>query len=399
MNQLIPLEEALETILAGITPACQTERLEVTQALGRILAEPFIATIDSPPYTNSAMDGFALRASDSGGVLQVSQRIAAGQVPEPLAFGTAARIFTGAQLPDGADTVVMQEECEVEGDRVRVPVRREVGDNVRLRGHEIKAGELLLEAGERLGPPALGLLASQGLANVLCAKKPRVALLQSGDELVEPGSTTLPAGAIYNSNRSLLEGLVLQAGGQVVGVWHLADTFDATSEALQQAVDAADVVITTGGVSVGEEDHVKPAITALGELHLWRLALKPGKPFAFGRIAGKPIIGLPGNPSSVLVTFSLLARPILLALQGARDLAPFSLWLTAGFERRGGLRAEYLRGSIVSEGGVSKVYPIANQSSGALYAATQSDVLIVAPVGLDIAEGDSVEVIPLKSLF
>jgi molybdopterin molybdotransferase len=399
MNQLIPVEEALETILVGITPACQTERLEVTQALGRVLAEPFVATIDSPPYTNSAMDGFALRASDSGGELQVSQRIAAGQVPEPLALGTAARIFTGAQLPDGADTVVMQEECEVKGDRVRVPLRREVGDNVRLRGHEIKAGELLLEAGERLGPPALGLLASQGLANVLCAKKPRVALLQSGDELVEPGSANLPAGAIYNSNRSLLEGLVQQAGGQVVGVWHLTDTFDATSEALQQAVDAADVVITTGGVSVGEEDHVKPAITALGELHLWRLALKPGKPFAYGRIAGKPIIGLPGNPSSVLVTFSLLARPILLALQGARDLAPFSLWLTAGFDRRGGLRAEYLRGSIVSEGGISKVYPFANQSSGALYAATQSDVLIVAPVGLDIAEGDSVEVIPLKSLF
>ena len=399
MNQLIPVEEALETILAGITPACQAERLEVTQALGRVLAEPFVATIDSPPYTNSAMDGFALRASDSGGELQVAQRVAAGQVPEPLALGTAARIFTGAQLPDGADTVVMQEECEVEGDRVRVPLRREVGDNVRLRGHEIKAGELLLEAGERLGPPALGLLASQGLANVLCAKKPRVALLQSGDELVEPGSANLPAGAIYNSNRSLLEGLVQQAGGQVVGVWHLTDTFDATSEALQQAVDAADVVITTGGVSVGEEDHVKPAITALGELHLWRLALKPGKPFAYGRIAGKPIIGLPGNPSSVLVTFSLLARPILLALQGARDLAPFSLWLTAGFDRRGGLRAEYLRGSIVSEGGVSKVYPFANQSSGALYAATQSDVLIVAPVGLDIAEGDSVEVIPLKSLF
>lgn len=399
MNQLIPVEEALETILAGITPACQAERLEVTQALGRVLAEPFVATIDSPPYTNSAMDGFALRASDSGGELQVAQRIAAGQVPEPLALGTAARIFTGAQLPDGADTVVMQEECEVEGDRVRVPLRSEVGDNVRLRGHEIKAGELLLEAGERLGPPALGLLASQGLANVLCAKKPRVALLQSGDELVEPGSANLPAGAIYNSNRSLLEGLVQQAGGQVVGVWHLTDTFDATYEALQQAVDAADVVITTGGVSVGEEDHVKPAITALGELHLWRLALKPGKPFAFGRIAGKPIIGLPGNPSSVLVTFSLLARPILLALQGARDLAPFSLWLTAGFDRRGGLRAEYLRGSIVSEGGVSKVYPFANQSSGALYAATQSDVLIVAPVGLDIAEGDSVEVIPLKSLF
>ncbi len=399
MNQLIPVEEALETILAGITPACQAERLEVTQALGRVLAEPFVATIDSPPYTNSAMDGFALRASDSGGELQVAQRVAAGQVPEPLALGTAARIFTGAQLPDGADTVVMQEECEVEGDRVRVPLRREVGDNVRLRGHEIKAGELLLEAGERLGPPALGLLASQGLANVLCAKKPRVALLQSGDELVEPGSANLPAGAIYNSNRSLLEGLVQQAGGQVVGVWHLTDTFDATYEALQQAVDAADVVITTGGVSVGEEDHVKPAITALGELHLWRLALKPGKPFAYGRIAGKPIIGLPGNPSSVLVTFSLLARPILLALQGARDLAPFSLWLTAGFDRRGGLRAEYLRGSIVSEGGVSKVYPFANQSSGALYAATQSDVLIVAPVGLDIAEGDSVEVIPLKSLF
>jgi len=399
MTSLIPLKDALDSILAGLVGATSTEQVRVTEALGRVLAEPFVAAIDSPPYTNSAMDGFALRVSDSGDVLRVSQRIAAGQVPEPLAEGTAARIFTGAQLPDGADIVVMQEDCEVDGDRVRVPLRREVGDNVRLRGHEIKSGELLLDAGERLGPPALGLLASQGVATVFCTKRPRVALLQSGDELVEPGSAHLPAGAIYNSNRSLLEGLVRQAGGEVVGVWQLADTLEATCEALQQAVVAADVVITTGGVSVGEEDHIKPAIEALGELQVWRLALKPGKPFAFGRIASKPIIGLPGNPSSVLVTFSLLARPILLALQGARELAPFSLWLTADFQRKGGVRAEYLRGSVVSERGVSKVRPFANQSSGALHAATQSDVLIVAPVGQDIDVGDPVEVIPLKSLF
>lgn len=399
MTQLVPLQEALDSILTGITAAGQTESIPVTQAVGRILSEPFVAAVDSPPYTNSAMDGFALRVSDSGRELPVSQRIAAGQVPVPLAAGSAARIFTGAPLPDGADIVIMQEDCEVDGDKVRVPIRRKVGDNVRFRGHEINAGEPLLGAGERLGPAALGLLASQGLASVVCAKKPRVALLQSGDELVEPGSSDLPAGAIYNSNRSLLEGLVQQAGGEVVGVWHLADTLVATCNALQQAVQTADIVITTGGVSVGEEDYVKPAITALGELHLWRLALKPGKPFAFGRIAGKPIIGLPGNPSSVLVTFSLLARPILLATQGARDLAPFSIWLTAAFQRKGGPRAEYLRGSVVNEQGVSKVRPFANQSSGALYAATQSDVLIVAPVGRDIVEGDSVEVIPLKSLF
>ena len=399
MTQLVPLSEALDTILAAIQPAGQAELVPVTQALGRVLAEPFVAAIDSPPYTNSAMDGFALKASDSGAVLPISQRIAAGEVPQPLAVGTAARIFTGAQLPDGADIVVMQEDCEVDGDSVRVPLRHAVGDNVRLRGHEIKAGELLLGAGERLGPPALGLLASQGVANVLCAKKPRVALLQSGDELVEPGAASLPAGAIYNSNRSLLEGLVQQVGAEVTGVWQLADTFDATCEALEQAVAKADVVITTGGVSVGEEDHIKPAITALGELQLWRLALKPGKPFAFGWIADTPIVGLPGNPSSVLVTFSLLARPILLAVQGARDLTHFSLWATADFQRKGGMRAEYLRGTVTNERGVSKVRPFANQSSGALYAATQSDVLIVAPVGQDIAEGDPVEVIPLKSLF
>jgi molybdopterin molybdotransferase len=399
MTQLVSLKDAIDSILAGISASGQPECVPVTQALGRILAEPLLAVIDSPPYTNSAMDGFALRVADSGRELLVSQRIAAGQVPEPLALGTAARIFTGAQLPDGADMVVMQEDCEVHGDSVRVPLRGDVGENVRLRGHEIKAGEMLLAAGERLGPPALGLLASQGLATVVCAKKPRVALLQSGDELVEPGAVELPPGTIYNSNRSLLEGLVQQVGGEVVGVWQLADTFAATCEALQQAVTAADVVITTGGVSVGEEDHVKPAITALGELHLWRLALKPGKPFAFGRIADKPIIGLPGNPSSVLVTFLLLTRPILLGLQGARDLAPFSLWATADFQRKGGERAEYLRGSIANELGVSKVRPFANQSSGALLAAVQSDVLIVAPVGQDIVEGDPVEVIPLRSLF
>lgn len=399
MSDLIPLQVALDSILATLSPSSETETLAVTQALGRVLAESVRARLDSPPYTNSAMDGFAVRLADSGRELAISQRIPAGHVPAPLEPGTAARIFTGAQLPSGADIVVMQEDCEIVGDSVRIPLRSEQGENVRLRGHELRAGDVLLDAGERLGPPALGLLASQGFATVLCTKKPKVALLQSGDELVEPGTADLPPGAIYNSNRSLLEGLTQQVGAEVVGVWRLADTFDATCEALKEAVTLADVVITTGGVSVGEEDHVKPAIEALGELALWRLALKPGKPFAFGSVRGVPVIGLPGNPSSVLVTFSLLARPILLAYQGARDLKPLSFWVTADFHREGGLRAEYLRGTVVSEQGVTKARPYQNQSSGALQSAVQSDVLIVAPVGQTIVEGDSVEVIPLRSLF
>jgi molybdopterin molybdotransferase len=343
------------------------------------------------------MDGFALRSADSQKSLPVSQRIAAGAVPNPLAEGTAARIFTGAILPLGADTVVMQEDCVVTDGELRVLSGGAPADHIRAQGSDVQAGSILCRKGDLVSPPLMGLLASQGLSQISVFRSPRVALVQSGDELVEPGSDLHPGG-IYNSNRSLLEGLVRRHGGTIVGVWSAPDALEDTIQILREAAESADVVITTGGVSVGEADHIKPAIEHLGELHLWRLALKPGKPFAFGTINHTPILGLPGNPSSVLITFTFLARPVLGWLQGAQDTALPYFWGRAQFERSAGTRTEYLRGSVVSRGGETWLEPLAQQSSGALSAAVACDVLIVVPAGQSTERGAPIQFIPMSAV-
>ena len=399
MRPLLPIEHALEAMMGAVSAVSGREIRGLHEALGRVLAEPYFARINTPPADNSAMDGYALAHSDAGGLLNISQRIPAGASPEPLVPGTAARIFTGAVVPPGADVVVMQEDCEEQDGFVKVPSGLMQGDNIRLRGSDVPQGSLLFDAGSVLTPPALALLASQGIHRLSCYMRPKVALLQSGDELHEPGTDPLPEGGIYNSNRTLLESLVAQCGAEVVGVWHVKDDLESTCDALLEAVAQADVVITTGGVSVGDEDHIKPAIERLGSLDLWRLALKPGKPFAFGFINEVPILGLPGNPSSVLVTFSVLVRPVLFKLRGARSAQLPTFWVRSAFDFEGGVRAEFLRGVIASREQQTYAHMLRNQSSGALRAAAESDVLIKIPVGASIKEGDPIEVIPLRALF
>ena len=399
MRPLLPIEHALEAMMGAVSAVSGREIRGLHEALGRVLAEPYFARINTPPADNSAMDGYALAHSDAGGLLNISQRIPAGASPEPLVPGTAARIFTGAVVPPGADVVVMQEDCEEQDGFVKVPSGLMQGDNIRLRGSDVPQGSLLFDAGSVLTPPALALLASQGIHRLSCYMRPKVALLQSGDELHEPGTDPLPEGGIYNSNRTLLESLVAQCGAEVVGVWHVKDDLESTCDALLEAVAQADVVITTGGVSVGDEDHIKPAIERLGSLDLWRLALKPGKPFAFGFINEVPILGLPGNPSSVLVTFSVLVRPVLFKLRGARSAQLPTFWVRSAFDFEGGVRAEFLRGVLASREQQTYAHMLRNQSSGALRAAAESDVLIKIPVGASIKEGDPIEVIPLRALF
>ena len=345
------------------------------------------------------MDGYALRVADAGQALPVSQRIPAGAVPAPLAAGSAARIFTGAPVPAGADCVVMQENCEENDGEVRVPGGLSVGDNIRPRGQDIQVGETALQGGRRLRPQDLGLLASLGLAEVPVYRPLRVAVLSTGDELVEPGSGAPPPGAIFNSNRYTLAGLINALGFDFVDGGIVEDSPDATAAALRSAAERADCVITSGGVSVGEEDHVKQQVEQLGELALWKLAIKPGKPLAFGRIGDTPFIGLPGNPTSVFVTFCLIARPFLLKLQGVRETGLPALKARACFAvARPGKRQDYLRVTLTRDGDDLLAQRFPNQSSGVLSSVSHSNALAVIPPDTLVEQGQWVEVLPLDVL-
>jgi len=402
---LLPVDDSLTRLLAA-ADAWRAARgpgpvhVSLAEAVDRVLADDLHATQAVPPEPNSAMDGYALRHADLGAtettVLPVSLRVPAGHAPAPLPPGTAARIFTGAVMPAGADTVVMQENCEAGEGTVRVVVRPRAGENVRSAGQDIAAGERLAAAGTRLGPAHLGLLAAAGQAGAPVWPRLTVALLCTGDELVEPGRPLSP-GQIYDSNRIVVTTLLQRLGLQVVDLGPVADTLADTRAALARACDlGADVILSTGGVSVGEEDHVRAAVESLGRLDIWKIAIKPGKPLAFGRVGASVFLGLPGNPQSVWVTFAVLARPFLRRLQGELDVLPRPFRLPAGFTReRPQSRDEYLRVRHVADGHGGRLQPHPNQGSGLLSSAVWADGLALVRAGDTVAAGDLLSFFPL----
>ena len=396
---MLTLDEALSRLLGAVQalPTTDNESVSTFDALGRVLAAEVSSALDVPPADNSSMDGYALRCADvpaPGVVLPVSQRIPAGVVGQPLLPGSAARIFTGAQVPAGADAVLMQEQATAQGDSVRIDAVPAPGQWIRRRGEDVQRGALVLPAGTRLTPQALGLAASVGAARLTVARRPRVAVFSTGDELVMPGEPLKP-GAIYNSNRFTLRALIQAMGCECSDFGIVPDKLDATRAALRAAAQDHDLIVTSGGVSVGEEDHLRPAVQAEGRIELWQIAIKPGKPLAFGEVrrgtsAGTAyIVGLPGNPVSSFVTFLLLVRPILLRLQGANDLQMHPLRLRADFDwPRPDKRREFLRARRNAEGGL-ELFP--NQSSGVLTSVVWGDGVIDNPSGRAIAKGDVVD--------
>ena len=402
---LRPLDEALAQLIGYAVPISQSERVSTFDADGRVTAQAVMSALAVPAWDNSAMDGYALRCADvshSGSVLPVGQRIAAGSAGVALDGSSAARIFTGAPIPPGADAVVMQEDCEVlagaAGLRVyKVPTP---GQWIRRAGEDVALGSQVLPGGLRLTPAALGLAASIGCATLDVARRPRVALFSTGDELVMPGDVApelLPAGAIYNSNRFFLRALLRRLGCDVTDMGIVPDQREATISALRDAASEHDLVLTSGGVSVGEEDHVKPAVAALGTLDLWQIAIKPGKPFAYGRVGAAHFIGLPGNPVSSLVTFLLLVRPFVLRLQGVTDVAPAASRMRADFAwPKPDRRREFLRVRQNAAGGLDV---FANQSSGVLTSAVWGDGLVDNPPGGAIVPGDMVRYLSLSALM
>lgn len=394
---MLSFEEARNLLLSAAQPVARHEHIDLLQAAGRVLAEDLRAGINVPPADNSAMDGYAFRIDDvaSGVVLPVSQRIPAGSVPQPLQPGTAARIFTGAQIPEGADVVVMQERCVVEGDGVRVEAVPQRGENIRRMGEDISVGSVVLRAGAPLRSQELGLLASLGIAQVKVFAKLRVAVFFTGNELRMPGEP-LEVGQIYNSNRFVLRGLLSELGCEVIDLGIVPDDLQATRAALRKAAQDADLILTCGGVSVGEEDHVKAAVEAEGVLESWRIAIRPGKPLAFGRVAATPFIGLPGNPVSSFVTFQMLVRPYLRRVQGGELVAPLALQMRADFSWKKSVPVrEFLRVRRNAEGGLD-LFP--NQGSGVLTSTTWADGLVENPPETQISAGEMVRYLPFAGL-
>jgi molybdopterin molybdotransferase len=411
---LLSLDDVLQRLLAvaheRVLP--DVEKVDTFDSLGRVLARGVVSALDVPPADNTSMDGYAMRAADvpaAGTVLPVSQRIPAGVVGQPLQPGTAVRIFTGAQVPPGADAVVVQEQCvAIAGSdhgalgSVRIDAMPQPGQWVRRRGEDVLLGAEVLAVGTRITPQAMGLAASVGASRLTVRRRPRVALFSTGDELVMPGESLKP-GAIYNSNRFTLRGLLLAAGCEVADLGIVPDRLDATRAALRTAAAGNDLILTSGGVSVGEEDHIKPAVKAEGWLEAWQVAMKPGKPLAFGAVrrdggdSEALFMGLPGNPVSSFVTFLLAVAPVLRALQGCSTAMPAGLPVRADFDwPKPDKRREFLRARFNAQGGV-ELFP--NQSSGVLTSAVWADGLVDLPSGQVVRRGDTVRLLPLSALI
>ncbi len=397
---LLSVEQAIEKILSQAAAVEQTESVDILNALHRVLAEDLHSTIDVPGYDNSAMDGYAVRSEDCtspGAALTVTQRIPAGQVGSQVEPGCAARIFTGAPVPEGADAVVMQEKCDSDENTVTINTVVTAGANVRRAGEDIKKDGTVLTAGKRLRAQELGLLASVGLAEFKVKRRLKVATFFTGDEIVAPGKPLAP-GQIYNSNRYTLRGLLQTMDCEIIDLGIVPDTLEATVDVLKQAAEGADLVITSGGVSVGEEDYVRIALEKLGELSMWRIAMKPGKPVAFGKVDNALFMGLPGNPVSVFVTYLLFARPLILKLQGAVDCMPKRVHVRADFEWKKVQRQEYLRVRLSQKDNhtVAQLYP--HQGSGVLSSASWADGLVEVMIGEEIKQGDMVSYLAFEGL-
>ena len=398
------LDDALAQLLTHATVLGAIEEVSTFEADGRVLAQDVVSALLVPPHDNSSMDGYALRCSDLGApglALPVSQRIPAGSTGTALAAMSVARIFTGAPIPSGADAVVMQEDCDVHPDgSVSIKAAPSPGQWIRRAGEDVTQGAVVLSKGERLTPASLGLAASIGMSSLTVARRPKVAFFSTGDELVLPGTVApkdMKPGAIYNSNRFFLKALLSRLGCEVTDFGIVPDKLGATIDALRAAASQHHLILTSGGVSVGEEDHIKPAVQSLGQLDLWHLAIKPGKPFAYGRVADAHFIGLPGNPVSSFVTFLLLVRPFLLRLQGMSGVASNSIAVRADFTwARADKRREFLRVRRNAAGGL-ELFP--NQSSGVLTSVVWGDGLVDNPAGGTIAPGDVVRFIPFSELL
>ncbi len=407
---MLALDDALQRLLGAANALDGLESVSTFEADGRVLAQDLVSDLHVPPQDNSSMDGYAVSCADlaaAGTVLTVTQRIAAGASGQPLVSGQAARIFTGAPIPAGADAVVMQEDCEVvrepaEGLPAQVCVNLVPvpGQWIRRAGEDVTRSSVVMARGVRLSPAGLGMAAGIGFDRLSVVRRPRVALFSTGDELVMPGAVApadMKPGAIYNSNRFFLRAMLLRVGCLVTDLGIVPDDRQATIEALRNASHEHDLILTSGGVSVGEEDHIRPAVMALGELDLWQIAIKPGKPFAYGQVGAAHFIGLPGNPVSSFVTFAVLVRPFLLRLQGAADVAAIATPARADFDwPRADRRREFLRVRRNCDGGLD-LFP--NQSSGVLTSAVWGDGLVDNPSGMTISRGDAVRYLAFSDLL
>jgi molybdopterin molybdotransferase len=399
MNKgLLSVDEALAQLLAGATPVSGIEDVPALEASGRVLARAQRSTMDVPPMDNSAMDGYAVKAKDvtPSARLRIGQKIMAGSVGKPLEPGTTARIFTGAPMPPGADAIVIQEQAEIAGEFVSFKANPKPGDWVRYVGSDIRKGGEILPAGKRLLPQDTGLAASVGIKTLPVYRKVRLGLFFTGDELVMPGEP-LPPGRIYNSNRFTLRGLAQAFGCDVRDYGIVPDSLEATREVLRRAAKECDLIVTSGGVSVGEADYVKPAVEAEGRLLMWRIAMKPGRPLAFGRIGAASFIGLPGNPVSSFVTFLIFVRPFLLKMQGHGQVEPRAIAARSDFDwTEPDARREFLRVKWNPQGGLD-LYP--TQDSAVLTSTAWADGLVDNPAGHAIRKGDQVSFLSYSELL
>lgn len=397
-GSLIPVNAAIQQLTARARVLVGIETVSLLSSLGRVLAEDIVAPNSVPAADNSAMDGYAVRAADvsAGVALRISARIPAGTVGKALVSGTAARIFTGAPIPEGADAIVIQENTELQGEQVLLNIAPKKGDHIREAGQDIQAGSTILAKGRRLRAQDIGLVASVGCHEISVYEKLQVGVMSTGDELVEPPAALAP-GQIYNSNHYTLQALLLQLNMQPVDLGMVADTPEATIAALQRGHETADCIVSSGGVSVGEEDHVKAAVESLGKLELWRLAIKPGKPLAFGSVAGTPFFGLPGNPVSGFVTFMLIARDYLLRCQGCTETELMTVYGEADFEVKGGARREYFRVQLhFDKSGRGTVTDFRNQGSGVMSSVSWANGLAEIEIGQTVSKGDRIKVLLLN---